>query len=136
RDAILAEVEKMKAAAVSTEELSKAVKQFVSATLSVRKTMQGQAQDLGGSWLAANDLNFSQRYLAAVQRVTPQDLQRVASTYLTAENSTLYGLLPSGSAPKPAIETETSPEHPVQKFELSNRLRLLLKEDHRLPFVE
>jgi hypothetical protein len=31
--------------------------------------MQGQAQDLGGNWLAAGDLNFSERYLAAVQRL-------------------------------------------------------------------
>ena len=100
RDAMLAEVEKMKAAPVSAEELSKAVKQFISATLSARKTMQGQAQDLGGSWLAANDLNFSERYLAAVKRVTPADLQRVAREYLTPENRTLYALLPTGTTPK------------------------------------
>ena len=136
RDAMLAEVEKMKAAPVSADELSKAVKQFISATLSARKTMQGQAQDLGGSWLAANDLNFSERYLAAVKRVTPADLQRVAREYLTPENRTLYALLPTGATPKPAVEGETSREHPVQKFELANGLRLLVKEDHRLPFVE
>src|SRR5207248_2832430 len=45
-------------------------------------------------------------------------------------------LLPAGSAPKPVTETETSLEHPIQKFELANGLRLLVKEDHRLPFVE
>src|ERR1041385_9166308 len=100
RDAMLAEVEKLKARPVSAGELGKAVKQFVSATLSARKTMQGQAQDLGGSWLAANDLNFSARYLAAVQRITPADLQRVARHYLTPENRTLYALLPEGTAPK------------------------------------
>ena len=136
RDAMLEEVEKMKASAVPADELSKAVKQFVSATLATRKTMQGQAQDLGGSWLAANDLNFSQRYLAAVKRVTPADLQRVASKYLTPENRTLFSLLPAGTAPKPVLAAETSCDHPVQKFELANGLRLLVKEDHRLPFVE
>ena len=136
RDAMLAEVETMKAALVSSDELSKAVKQFISATLSSRKTMQGQAQDLGGSWLAANDLNFSERYLAAVKRVTPADLQRVAREYLTPENRTLYALLPTGATPKPVVEGETSREQPVQKFALANGLRLLMKEDHRLPFVE
>jgi len=98
--------------------------------------MQGQAQDLGGCWLAANDLNFSERYLAAVKRVTPPDLQRVAREYLTPENRTLYSLLPTGATPKLAVEGEISREHPVQKFELANGLRLLVKEDHRLPFVE
>jgi zinc protease len=136
RDAMLAEVENMKLALVSEAELRKAVKQFISATLSARKTMQGQAQDLGGSWLAASDLNFSERYLAAVKRVTPADLQRVAREYLTPENQTLYALLPTDAAPKPAGASETSRDHPVQKFVLANGLRLLVKEDHRLPFVE
>jgi zinc protease len=136
RQAMLAELEQMKAAPVSAGELSKAVKQFISATLSSRKTMQGQAQDLGGSWLAANDLNFSERYLATVKRVTPAELQRVAREYLTPENRTLYALLPTGATPKSAVESETSWEQSVQKFELANGLRLLVKEDHRLPFVE
>src|SRR5262249_55230232 len=59
REAILSEVERMKTSLVAEPELNKAIKQFTVATLSLRKTMQGQAQDLGGSWLAANDLNFS-----------------------------------------------------------------------------
>ena len=136
RDAMLAEVEKMKSAPVSAGELSKAVKQFISGTLSSRKTMQGQAQDLGGSWIAANDLNFSARYLEAVKRITPADLQRVAKQYLTAENRTLFALLPNGCAPKAVSHSEQSSEHPIQKFELANGLKLLVKEDHRLPFVE
>ncbi|HKI68663.1 MAG TPA: pitrilysin family protein, partial [Verrucomicrobiae bacterium] len=70
RHAMLAEVEKMKSTPVPAEELGKAVKQFVAATLATRKTMEGQAHDLGGNWLAANDLSFSERHLAAVKRVT------------------------------------------------------------------
>jgi zinc protease len=98
--------------------------------------MEGQAQNLGGNWLAANDLNFSERYLAAVKRVRPDDILRVAREYLTTENRTLYTLLPDGTAPKPPVAVETKSEHAIQKFELANGLRLLVKEDHRLPFVE
>ena len=136
RDAMLEEIEKSKSSPITPEELSKAVKQFVSATLSSRKTMQGQAQDLGSNWLAANDLSFSERYLAAVKRVTPADLQRVAAQYLTAENRSLYALLPNGTAPAQSHVIEGSSEQAIQKFTLANRLRLLVKEDHRLPFVE
>ncbi len=82
---MLEEVERMKTELVPAEELSKTVKQFLAGTLAARKTMQGQAQDLGANWLAANDLNFSERYLAAVKRVTPTDVQRVAREYLTIE---------------------------------------------------
>jgi zinc protease len=136
RDAMLAEVEKMKTAPVTAEELGKAMKQFISATLASRKTMSGQASDLGGSWLSANDLNFSERYLAAVKRVTPADLQRVAREYLTLENRSLYALLPAGTARKQSSTGDCASESPIQKFELPNGLRLLVKESHRLPFVE
>src|ERR1039457_579178 len=136
RDAMLAEVEKMKTSPVSAGELGKAVKQFIAATLAVRKTMEGQAQNLGANWLAANDLNFSERYLAAVKRVRPDDIRRVAREYLTAENRTLYTLLPNGTAPKPSVAVEEKSEHAIRKFEFPNGLRLLVKEDHRLPFVE
>ena len=136
RAALLTEVERMKQELVSAPELTKAVKQFTSATLATRKTMQGQAQDLAGNWLAAVDLNFSERYLAAVRRVTPEDLQRVARQYLTTESRTLYALLPTGTSPKEHQAPEVVVENAIQKFELSNGLRLLVKEDHRLPFVE
>ena len=134
-EAILAEVEQVKTTVTSTE-VRKAVKQFISANLSNRKTMEGQAQNLGGNWLAAGDLNFSERYLAAVKKVTASDVQRVAREYLTAENRTLYALLPNGSAPKPAATMETNHESAIQKILLPNGLTLLVKEDHRLPFVE
>ncbi len=136
RDAMLVEVEKMKSSPVSSEELGKAVKQFISATLAMRKTMEGQAQNLGANWMAANDLNFSERYLAAVKRVTPGDIQRVAREYLTPENRTLYALLPDGAAPKISADVEVSSDQAIQKIELANGLCLLVKEDHRLPFVE
>jgi len=136
RDAMLAEVERMKEAPPAPEEIQKAVKQFTAATLGARKTMSGQAQDLGGSWLAASDLNFSKRYLDAVKKVTPQDLQRVARTYLADANRTLYALLPTGAKPKPKLEAGTRNDNAIQKFVLGNGLRLLVKEDHRLPFVE
>ena len=136
RAAMLAEIEKLKTAPIAAAELSKAVKQFISATLSSRKTMQGQAADLGGSWLAAGDLNFSERYLAAVKRITPADLQRVARQYLTTENRTLYALLPNGTAPKSSTAADPANDQAIQKYALPNGLRLLVKEDHRLPFVE
>jgi zinc protease len=134
--AILAEIEKVKTLSVSADELHKAIKQFISATLSARKTMEGQAQNLGGNWLAANDLNFSERYLAAVKQVTTNDVQRVARQYLTPENRTLYALLPEGTAPKATANVEANTDNAIQKIVLPNGLTLLVKEDHRLPFVE
>jgi len=58
KDAMLAELEKMKNELVTAEELTKAVKQFTAAMLSSRKTMSGQAQSRR-QLIAASDLNFS-----------------------------------------------------------------------------
>ena len=80
--------------------------------------------------------NYYETLLAKFRAVTRQDILRVARQYLTMENRTLYALLPTGSLPKPLIESEALREQPIQKFEFANGLRLLVKEDHRLPFVE
>jgi zinc protease len=136
RDAILAEVHRLASEPVAALECSKAVKQFTAGMLASRKTMEGQAQDLGGNWMAARDLGFSERYLEAVKQVTPQDLQRVAQTYLADSNRSLYGLLPKGFRPVEDSAAEASADHPIHLYTLSNGLRLLVKEDHRLPFVQ
>lgn len=136
RDEILSEVRRMSVEPVTPAELTKAVKQFTAATLSARKTMEGQAQDLGGNWMAAHDLNFSERYLAAVRRVTADDILRVSRQYLTETNQTIYALLPKGAQAAPVLGAETVSDSPIRKFELANGLRLLVKEDHRLPFVQ
>jgi zinc protease len=136
REALLAEVERVQNEPIPAAELAKVVKQFAAGMLATRKTMQGQAQDLGSNWLAANDLNFSERYLAAARQVTPAALQRVAREYLTKANCTFYALLPQGTAPKAIGKIHVSTENPVQKIVFPNGLRLLVKEDHRLPFVE
>ena len=136
REAVLKELRRVKDDLVTPGELTKAVKQFTAATLATRKTMQGQAQDFGGNWMAANDLNFSERYLAAVKRITREDIQRVARKYLVSENRTLYALLPTGTILQRVESRETIVDRPIHKFDFPNGLRLLVKEDHRLPFVE
>ena len=136
RAAILAEVDRVRREGVTAAEVTKAVKQFTAGFLATRKTMQGQAQDLGGNWMAAGDLSFSERYLNLVRQATPARLQRVARQYLTTENRTHYALLPRGSMQHAVSFTPPITEQPVQSMKLPNGLRLLLKEDRRLPFVE
>jgi zinc protease len=136
RVALLDELDQLKSGQVEPAELNKVVKQFVSATLGTRKTMEGQAQDLGDCWISVNDLDFSDRYLAAVKKVTPEDFRRVAKEYLHDDNRTLYALLPTGASPVVSRTRVRHASSPIQRFEFPNGLRLLVKEDHRLPFVQ
>ena len=135
RKALLDELDELKSAPVEPAELNKVVKQFISATFATRKTMEGQAQNLGDCWIAVNDLDFTDRYLDRVKQVAPEDVRTVANQYLQPDNRTLYALLPEGSAPATQGATVTHASSPVVKFELPNGLKLLVKEDHRLPFV-
>jgi zinc protease len=132
---VLRILDEVKQAGVTIEELMKAKKISLSHHLGALTTMRGQASEIGSNWLLTRNLDFSRDYLGAVQKVTLDDIKRVAAQYLTNQNLTVVSLNPKGSllakteAAKPVSAGE------VQKFELSNGLRLLVREDARLPLV-
>jgi zinc protease len=97
--------------------------------------MRGQASDLGSNWLLTRNLNFSREYLDAIQKVTLEDIRRVAQHYLTSDNLTITSLNPKGSLSAKAETTKAISAGEIQKFELANGLRVLVREDARLPLV-
>ena len=120
---------------VTERELAKARKGSLSHQLQSVTTMRGRASDLGSNWLLARNLDFSRDYLAAIQRVTADDLRRVLATYLTDRNLTVVSLNPEGSLAKTGALAAVQMPGEIQKFELTNGLRLLVREDPRLPLV-
>src|SRR6266704_638637 len=124
-------IDEVKQAGVTAAELMKAKKISLSHHLGALTTMRGQASDIGSNWLLTRNLNFSRDYLAAVQKVTLDDIRRVAAKYLVDQNLTVASLNPKGSllAKGEAAQPITAGE--VQKFELSNGLRILVREDTR-----
>src|ERR1051326_2595212 len=134
--ALLAEVGKFKDKLVSEEELRKAKKTSLSNQLSSLKTMSGQAADLGSNEMTAGDLDFSRKYLEQIQKVTREDIQRVARKYLVTEGLTVTSLNPTGAAKVESGERKgESQKAEIQKVDLANGLRLLTMPDKRLPFV-
>ncbi|MDQ6808765.1 MAG: insulinase family protein [Verrucomicrobiota bacterium] len=129
---ILAEI---KASGMTDDELAKAKKISLSHHLGSLTTMRGQASDLGSNWFLTRDLDFTRNYLDAVQRVTADDLRRVATQYLTDENLTIVSLNPKGTLAGKAVKAEPVKAGEIQKIELSNGLRLLVREDPRLPLI-
>jgi zinc protease len=120
---------------VTAEEIAKAKKQTLSGHLSSLTTTRGQAADLGSNWMLTRNLNFTHDYLAAIQGVTEADISRVLHTYFQASNLTVTSLNPIGSSKKEGEAAKAVNASEVQKFELSNGLRLLVREDARLPLV-
>ncbi|PYK88304.1 MAG: hypothetical protein DMF47_00255 [Verrucomicrobia bacterium] len=132
---ILQIIDEVKQAGVTPEELMKAKKISLSHHLDALATMRGQASDIGGNWLLTRNLNFSRDYLAAVQKVTLDDIRRVATNYLTSDNLTVVSLNPRGSLVAKAEGAKVATATEIQKFELANGLRILVREDARLPLV-
>jgi zinc protease len=128
-------VEDVKQSGVTADELAKAKKIMLSHHLGALTTMRGQASDIGSNWLLTRDLNFSRHYLDAVQKVTLEDIKRVAAQYLTENNLTVTSLNPKGSLTAQSEGPKLAAAGEIQKFELSNGLRLLVREDPRLPLV-
>jgi zinc protease len=132
---ILASLEEIRTGGIAASELQKARKLSLIHQLNAVTTMRGKAGDLGANWLLARNLNLSRDYLAAIQRVTDADIRRVAATYCTDANLTITSLNPEGTLTRRATQVATSAAGAIQKFELPNGLRLLVREDARLPLV-
>ena len=120
---------------VTERELAKAKKASLSHQLHSVTTMRGRASDLGSNWLLTRNLDFSRDYLEAIQRVTASDIQRVLATYLADWNLSVVSVNPEGTLAKVQGSATAVTAGEIQKFELSNGLRLIVREDHRLPLV-
>ena len=132
---VLQILDEVKEGGVTDDELAKAKKISLSHHLGALTTMRGQASDLGSNWFLTRDLDFTRNYLDAVQRVTTDDVRRVTAHYLTDDNLTIVSLNPKGTLAGKAAAAKPIVAGDIQKIELSNGLRLLVREDPRLPLV-
>jgi zinc protease len=134
--AIRAEINRFSNELVSEAEFNKAVKITLANHLEKLKTMEGQASDLASNFILTGDPNFGDTYLDNIRKVRPEDIQRVAKIYLTDRNLTVTSLNPLGAGTKPEQKVAATADIRVQKIELANGLRLLVREDAKLPFVD
>jgi zinc protease len=150
--AILAEVERVQYDGVSTAELDRAKRNLESEFIYQRETVQGQASQLGYFHTVLGDLGFESRYLKAITRTTPQDIQRVARAYLTVKNLTVGFFLPltdggqvthegiartvqaRTQSPRRRRPLRAATRH-TRKFLLGNGMTLLVRENPAVPLV-
>jgi len=133
--AAFAIVERIKKDGVTAAELDKARRSMLSSQLSNLGTSNGKASDLGSNWLLTKNLNFSKDYLDAIAKVTPADIQRVARQYLRDDRVNVTSLNPIGSLNLKSGKEKEAASSEVKKFVLPNGLRLVVREDARLPLV-
>ncbi|HYB11967.1 MAG TPA: pitrilysin family protein, partial [Myxococcota bacterium] len=93
--AVAAEIERLRAEPVTREELERARANFLATQHFERESVSGIARKLGSFQVLGGDWRSEAGYLASVRGATPEDLQRVAQTYLSHEGMTATLLYPS-----------------------------------------
>jgi zinc protease len=74
---------------VTPEEITRAKAQLEATMVLGNRDIINQAMQLGHDQIMTGDYHFTDRYLAAIRQVTPQDVRRVANTYLQPKTSTV-----------------------------------------------
>jgi zinc protease len=113
--ALAAEIARLRDQPVSVAELAEAKNEIISESLFGRETPEGRAFELGQSLTGANDPRWGDRLLAAVQRVTAADVQRVARTYLADNRRVAIRYLDESQRPpsQPAFDPSAVPTDPA-----------------------
>ena len=92
------------ALSISEHDLAAAKTRIVSHFVHARETYQGIASQLGSNMLVYGDPNYGERYVAAIESLSHDDLQQAATTFLDPQRANLALLMPS-DAKLPTQET-------------------------------
>jgi zinc protease len=99
--AIEKEIKLVQAKGVTPAEISRAKAQLRAGYLLSNRDINSQARQLGNDQTTTGDYQFTDKYLAGVERVTPADVQRVAKKYLQEQLKTVGFFQPTKIAGKP-----------------------------------
>ncbi|MDD2240041.1 MAG: pitrilysin family protein [Kiritimatiellae bacterium] len=97
-------------------------------------SMNGQAASMASGEFYAGNPRHVETYLEQVRRLTPEDLSRVARQYLRPENGSWILLTPDRE-PVPVPQRRDAAELDIRRIEATNGLRVIIREDARLPLV-
>ncbi|WP_335930573.1 M16 family metallopeptidase [Nostoc sp.] len=115
---------------VTTEELNRAKTQLQASLVLSNQDITSQASQLGYNQTVAGDYRYIEKYLAAIAKVTPAEVQQAAKTYLNPAKQTIGFFEPtqpdgkpgtSGAASGRTVEN-FSPGKPVDPAELAKYL--------------
>ncbi|MEH1820548.1 MAG: pitrilysin family protein [Nostoc sp.] len=115
---------------VTSEELNRAKTQLQASYILGNQDITSQANQLGYNQTIAGDYRFIEKYLAAIAKVTPAQVQQAAKTYLNPAQQTIGFFEPTQPDGKPGTSSagssrtveNFSPGKPVDPAELAKYL--------------
>ncbi len=133
--AIQIELNKLRNAEFSPDELQKAIRAALTGEISELTTMNGQASSYGSGEFFAGDPRFGETYIRQLQSITPEALRRVANIYLDDNARTVALLTPESTSEVGTSKNAAASATNTRLVELDNGVRLVVREDNRLPFA-
>ena len=143
--ASIEELDRIKSDGVTEEELNRTKLNLESDFIYQRETIQGRARQLGYYETVAGGLSFEEKYLQGINKVTSEDIMKVAQQYFKATNLTLGILVPESEKvylDKNKYESTASllgdnlkGKDTITKKVLESGITLLIKENHNNPTV-
>jgi zinc protease len=134
-EALIIEIEQVKAKGVEREELEKVKRQVVTEHVMGQQTSSEVAYAQAFDEAYMGDPHFSDKYVEAVKGVDAAQIQYVAKKYLTRERMTIVSMNPQEKAEVLQSKDALTKTFPIQKHVLDNGLTVLLREDHTFPVV-
>jgi zinc protease len=127
--AIDKEIKLIQTKAPTPKEILRAKAQLKASYLLANRDINSQARQLGNDQTTTGDYQFTDKYLAGVERVTPEDVQRAAKKYLQPNLKTIGFFEPTQVTDKTAAAANAgktaenfSPGAPVDPSELAKYL--------------
>ena len=139
KDDILAQVKNIKKYGITEEELESAKNIIISNYIDSLETVGGLARTASQGEFILSDPSFFEKYVANVEKLESAEIATVAEKYLNENNLTVSYLVPgsnmTGSGKVAVLESKNSQNAKATKDILPNGMRLILKEDHRIPKI-
>jgi len=133
--AVQAQIDSWLVGGFQQEEIDKARRMVLTAELADLQTMRGQSGAFAEGEFYAGDPRYAEVYIKQLDAVTPASLLAVARAYLRPENRTVAILAPAREE-KARAAADTGPiDGKATRVVLPNGVPLIVREDHRLPFV-
>ena len=137
-DAVWEELRDVQTNLAPEQALNRAKNKVVADYVFSQESIQSQARQLSGDWVATGDPYFSEVYVSKIKEVTAEEVRRVAQKYCKKERMTLAVIKPPQKVSEKTPQTLAPPPArgaQIERIILPNQMTLLLKRNPAAPIV-
>lgn len=137
KSAIFAEIDKLSKNEITKEEIQKAKNIIERDTFYSRESVSNIAGEIGYTVTITDSIDYYKNYLDNINKVTAEDLKRVAKTYLDKNSAVISVIMPEKEG-KPQIEQKQTKDYQAKlisqsgnttKYELENGAVLIITKN-------